>query len=278
MLATAVFLSFSILQAAIPQEDVSALLRECERNIEAMPKRMLDYGWTEKRTERRFDRRGEVTKETVAFYEVYPVSGTARPLRKLVSRNGVRLSEEQTAKELKRVASALEKMEREGRNNDEDRKQGRGKGFTLGILDFLRACQFTPVRRERFRDREAMVFDFRPRPDFRPEDFSQEVILNLVGRVWIDPVEKFVIRLQARPAQKNYPNADRLDDNPSLAFEVARLSDGVLIPSLMQVKTIGKARLFNGAETYFVIEWSDYKRFNTSIENYKIDPPKEKKP
>src|SRR4051812_16249544 len=72
--------------------DVGALLMEVARNEKAMLQRRLEYTWTAKVTDRELGRRGELKKESVSVYEVYPVRGEFA--RKLVSRDGVAVSRE----------------------------------------------------------------------------------------------------------------------------------------------------------------------------------------
>ena len=50
-------------------------------------------------------------------------------------------------------------------------------------------------------DRETIVFDFRPRAGFKPKNREESLIAKLIGVVWIDPVDKQVIRLEARLAE-----------------------------------------------------------------------------
>jgi hypothetical protein len=87
--------------------ETSALILEVARNEKAMLARRLEYTWTVKVTGRELNKRGEVTKQSVEVFEVYPVVGEFA--RKLVSRDGVPVSQERAEKELKKTAERLEK-------------------------------------------------------------------------------------------------------------------------------------------------------------------------
>ncbi|MBA3321234.1 MAG: hypothetical protein H0T45_07270, partial [Pyrinomonadaceae bacterium] len=156
--------------------DVPALLREVGRNQRQVDERISEYTYTRKGVEREISDRGEVKKEKIEVHEIYPVPGGGRVL-KLISENDVPLSPERMAKEEKRVAEELEKIERENQKRKQKREEverrnesGAGKDGDddVGITTFLRTSEFLSPRRERFRDREAIVFDFRPRPGFKP--------------------------------------------------------------------------------------------------------------
>ena len=86
------------MQPDVATLDISALIREVAQNERAMQPRRLEYTWTTKVTEREVNKRGEITKETVSVYEVYPVKGEF--VRKLVSENGVPVSPEKAEEQL----------------------------------------------------------------------------------------------------------------------------------------------------------------------------------
>jgi hypothetical protein len=131
--------------------DIGALLREVDKNQEKLEEHVGDYTYTEKRTERKINGRGEVTEETVKVYEIYPVPNR-NAVYKLISENGVALSAEKAAKEEKRVTEELEKAERERTKALEKREREKQKGTKkesdddVGVADFLRAAELVAPR------------------------------------------------------------------------------------------------------------------------------------
>ena len=71
--------------------DVVGVLREVGKNQDEVEKRVTEYAFTQKETDRELSDKGELKKETVKIYEVYPVSHR-EPVQKLISENGVPLS------------------------------------------------------------------------------------------------------------------------------------------------------------------------------------------
>jgi hypothetical protein len=210
-----------------------------------------------------------------------------------VSENGVELSGERAAKEEKRVIEELEKAERErekDRLEAERKKAEQAKKRAANkeeddpdISQFLRACEFVSPRREQFNGRDAIVFDFRPRPGFHPSNRSESLIAKLVGVVWIDPVDKQVMRLEARLAE-GFKIAGgllvSLRPGAALAMEQTRMIEGVWLPRFAQVNLSVKVLLFGGGDFNKTIEWTDYRHFSGDVNDYKLDSPKteEKKP
>jgi len=277
--------------------DVTALLREVGRNQELVEKRVSEYAFMQKETDREISGKGEVKKETTKVYEVFPVANRA-PIMRLISENGVVLSAERAAKESKRVEEEFLKAERD-RDKDEQRVERRRaerqrrkatKGEAEGdddpdVSQFLKICEFVSPRRERFRDRNAVVFDFRPRPGFRPGNREESLISKLVGVVWIDPIDKQVMRLEARLAESfKMAGGLLLSLRPGAGFviEQTRMEEGVWLPRLAQVNLSVKVLLFGGGDINKSIEWSDYKHFKGDVGDYKLEAPKaveqEKKP
>lgn len=269
--------------------DVPALLREVSRNQDQLEHRFTEYSFVQKETAREINSKGEVRKETVKVYEVFPIANR-EPVMKLISENGVVLSGERATREQKRVEEEFAKAEREKDKNQlraekarAERKRKKaaegkeGDDDDVDISQFLRIHEFVAPRRERFRDRDAVVFDFRPRAGFKPANRQEELISKLVGVAWIDPVDKQVMRLEARLAE-GFKMAGGLLVNlrPGAAFvmEQTRMVEGVWLPRMAQINLSVKVLLFGGGDYNQTIEWSDYKHFSGDVSEYKLDAPK----
>lgn len=274
--------------------DIVALLREVSRNQNELEKRFTEYSFQQKETSREINGKGELKKETIKVFEVFPLAHR-EPVMKLISENGVSLSGDRAVKEQKRVQEEFEKAERE-KEKDEQREQKRRaerekKRAAQGqddddvdISTFLLVCEFVSPRRERFRDREAIVFDFRPRPGFKSRNRQEDLISKLVGVVWIDPADKQVMRLEARLAEGFKMGGGllvNLRPGAAVVMEQTRMVEGVWLPRLAQINLSVKVLLFGGGDYNQTIEWSDYKHFSGDVHDYKLDAPKtdiEKKP
>ena len=125
--------------------------------------------------------------------------------------------------------------------------------------------------------RDAVVFDFRPRPGFKSSNRQEDLISKLIGVVWIDPVDKQVMRLEARLAE-GFKMAGGLLVNlrPGAAFvmEQKRMLEGIWLPRMAQINLSVKVLLFGGGDYNHTIEWSDYKHFSGDVGGYKLDAPK----
>ena len=168
---------------------------------------------------------------------------------------------------------AKNRAERQRRQADKEK----GGDDDVDISSFLRVCEFVSPRHERFQDRDAVVFDFRPRPGFKSSNRQEDLISKLIGVVWIDPVDKQVMRLEARLAE-GFKMAGGLLVNlrPGAAFvmEQKRMLEGIWLPRMAQINLSVKVLLFGGGDYNHTIEWSDYKHFSGDVGGYKLDAPK----
>lgn len=266
--------------------DIPALMREVSGNQDVLEERTAEYAFTQKETTREINDRGEIKKETVRIYEVFPVANRD-PVYRLISEDGVPLSAERAAKEERRVQDELVKAEKEGRENKEKRERrqaelakkqpaGKAEDEDPAISQFLRACEFVSPRRERFRDRDCIVFDFRPRPDFHPANRSESLISKLVGVLWIDPIDRQVMRMEARLAQGFKIGGGllvSLRPGAAMVMEQTRMEDGVWLPRLAHFNLSIRVLLFGGGDINKTFEWSDYKHFKGNVDSYKLEAP-----
>jgi hypothetical protein len=273
--------------------DIPALLRELAKNQDEDDRRVNDYTFREKVTERELDDKGQLKKETVKVYEVYPVVDYGT-VRKLVEENGSPLAPDRAAKEEKRAAEELEKAEREApknkekleRKREERRAKQKAKGgggsdkdddSDVGITTFLRASEFVSPRRERFHERDMIVFDFRPRAGFKPTTQAESVVSKLGGVIWIDPAERQVVRLEARLVEGFKVGGGlvaSIKPGSALVFEQTRLPDGVWLPLFAQINISARVMLFAGVSVNETHEFNDYKRFNAKSGEEKLNAPK----
>ncbi len=265
---------------ATEELDVAALLLEVGRNQDEIDNRVSEYAFKQTETDREINNKGELKKETVKVYEVYPLPNR-EPVHKLISEDGVPLSPERAAKEDRRVQEEFAKAEREKDKDEKKVAQQRAEREKKGaegteISPFLKACEFVSPRREMLSGRETIVFDFRPRAGFKPRNREESLIAKLIGVVWIDPVDKQVIRLEARLAE-GFKMAGgllvSLKPGAALVIEQTRMTQGVWLPRFAQVNLSVKVLLFGGGDFNKTIEWSDYRHFAGDVKDYKIDTP-----
>ncbi|HEX8089684.1 MAG TPA: hypothetical protein VF762_12565 [Blastocatellia bacterium] len=268
--------------------DIAALIREVETNGAAMHKQIREYTYSLKKTRRVLNEQGRPEAVQVQSFEAYPVSGE-HVLIQLTS-NGEPLPSWQIEADRRHAGKRLEKYEQEERQSEEGKKQrtegyvgagvyGRAQGkpvaLSIDLSAFLHSSEFYSPQFERVGNRDMIVLSFRPRPGVSlPRNKS--FVSKLVGSVWIDSVDKVVARLECWPA----PEFIKKDEakNPSraearLIYQQMKLPGGPWFPNLIRVNSAGDISLFDGLNWDVMFEFSDYRRFNATVEEVKIQDP-----
>ncbi|HEY0079827.1 MAG TPA: hypothetical protein VGB73_14540 [Pyrinomonadaceae bacterium] len=306
LLCLALLSQASAQEQSLQIQDIPALIGEAARNGQAFHRRMFDYTWTSTHTTREVNKRGEVTKQTVEVYETYPVRGEF--VKKLVSLDGSPVSKRRAERELRRVTESLERAERAGHASREATStpqpaarapetsselpvygptsafHGYGGGdISFAISRFLRAGFFHSPRRERRHEREAILLDFQPRADFRPASSIEEPYAKLAGRIWIDALDRVVVRLEAWPVEASFEAAQASNPasyphsspraEPSVVFEQTRLPDGMWLESFVRIRTTENREVFNRVRLDYTKQVGDFRRFDTTTGEARIEKP-----
>lgn len=278
--------------------DVPELLREAQRNGEAMGTRTFNYSWASKTLLRRFNTRGRVTKEIVQEHEVYPAHGLTHVVKKLVRENGLPLSPKRAAKEQKRLDAELESADialtlfSESSMSGEDAtgcpsfgvwtvlNGSDGKEISLGVSDFLCYGEFSSLRLESRNGRDAVALRFRPRAKLTTLDYDKVPFAKMVGVIWIDLKDKVVTRIEACSAESSH---SAIGQHPSCAeatiiFEDMRLPDGMWVRGLRHIKTMNAPLAFNGLKVEWKQEFTDYVRYDVRDQGYTPAESKQSQP
>lgn len=258
-----------------------------------MLERVSEYSFVQKETERAFDGKGGIKKETIKTYEVFPTRQGRRVL-KLVSENGVPLTGEKLVKEEQRVVKELEKSEAESARKQEKSVAGQKAEPERGgnidpseggleqqaILTILRVSEVYSPRFESFRDREAIVFNFRPRAGYKPRGFFDAVFSKLAGTVWIDREDKQIVRAETRVVENVKMGGGLLATfrkDSTIVFERAKFGE-VWLPKSSQDNASAKFLLFGSLDAATITEYSNYNRYTTEVKDYKVNDVDKPKP
>ncbi len=259
--------------AATATVDIPALFARIEANQKKLDERVTEYTFMLTESVRKLDGDGRVKDSEIKVYEVYPLTGGTR-VRKLVSVNGKPLSPGDAEKETRRVAKFTEeneerqKKKKESKAEDDDNAKRRQPSIT----EFLRACEFFNPRQETLRGREVIVCDFRPRKNFKPTTDNEKIIGKLAGTVWVDRADEEVSRLEGR-FDTDYKVGGglvaSLKRGAAFTYEQTRTAEGVWLPLREDFNAGIKIFLVAGLNVSVENQYSEYKRFTTSVQDEK---------
>ena len=284
-------------------DGIAKLINECGLRTTQMTGRLYNYTFQATDTEFVLDKQGRVKREDSKVSEVYPINiGNRRKwIYVQVSENGVPLSAEKIASERNRATKQALELEQQAsaasahQNNTtyEPRfssygikveKRG-GLSRTIWFInptDFLVSHDFYAPQRISFAGRETFLLYFKPRPGYvydkttvpypeGVEDYGR-AMSQLGGRVWIDALDKVIVRLEAEPARELSDTSNiNPDENAAVWFEFIRLPNGTWAPSVSRYNSYGREAVFWKTTTSRLRKYCDYKLFKTTAEVEKIE-------
>ncbi|HEX4946447.1 MAG TPA: hypothetical protein VFZ34_07290 [Blastocatellia bacterium] len=271
-----------------PLPDVAALLEAVKNNQSEIDRIRENYGYTRVTTERMLDDKGKLQDKETNTYDVSFYRG--RRLSKLVEKNGKPLTPEEEKKHLKQLEDIIKRInkqedekakkkaqadaKRKGEEEaDEDNSDNRGS-----ITEILQCSKLLNPRRELFRQREMIVFDFEPAPTCNPKTSTGKMAqkLKLIGAFWIDPNDKQIARLEMRLGDSFKVAGGLLasiKSGSAIVFEQERVNNEIWLPTYEEFNIALKVLLFKGINANGVTRFRDYKKFNVEAEKEKLKLP-----
>ena len=267
-----------------PPADIPALLKEIQANEDKVDNILENYSYTQKIIKRELGKDGilrETESETfqLSFYK-------GNRIRRLIEKNGKSLSEKEQKDEdrevEKRVAEIEKRIARREAKAVEQSSTGAPdeQSRRVSIAEVLRASRLINPRRERFRGRDVIVFDFEPNPDF---DYKNaQSFLKFFGKVggvmWIDEKDKQVARIDAVLFDSYKVGGGllaNLKKGASFTLEQERVNDEIWLPTTADINMAIKVFLVKGFNINQVIKSSNYRKFETEVKDAKVDEIKE---
>lgn len=259
-----------------PLPDIAALLKEVQANEDKVEDILDTYSYVQKNIRREVGKDGvlrELGSEAfqLSFYKGHRIS-------RMIEKDGKPLSRSEQAEQDKRAAKYAEEIEKKiARNEKDDSERGR----RISIAEMLRASTLRNPRRERFRGRDVIVFDFEPNPlfDYKNAKSMLRFFGKTVGSMWIDENDKQVARLEAFLADSFNIGGGlvaKLKKGASFTLEQERVNDEIWLPSVADINLSVRVLLVKGVEVNQVVRSYDYRKFSTEVKDASVDPIKQR--
>jgi hypothetical protein len=209
-------------------------------------------------------------------------------LRRRIEKDGKPLSAGDLEEENKRIAKRIREIEK--KEAQKQRKIDEGEGDSANseedrvtISDVLRASNLVNPRRERFRGRDVIVFDFEPNPGYKPRKNYEKLFGKMAGALWVDDADKQVARVEARLVD-SYKIAGgllaSLKEGGGFVLEQNRVNDEIWLPTRADINLSARVLLVKTLNAMQTVTYGNYQRFDVDAEKEKLANPvaEEKKP
>ncbi|MEP7074910.1 MAG: hypothetical protein ABI878_03800 [Acidobacteriota bacterium] len=258
--------------ASQPLPDLTQLLADVQANEDKVEGLLDTYSFTQKSTRRALGKDG-VLRDTesdtyqLSFYKGYRI-------RRMIEKNGQPLSkgdqedaDKDAAKQVAEIEKEISKSEKKSANGPPSEE---GKG--VSIAEVLRASKLAAPRRERFRDRDVIVFDFEPNPNFDYKNAKSMLKFfgKTAGVIWIDEKDKQVARVEAFLVDSFNVGGGvlaKLKKGATFTLEQSRVNDEIWLPSQADINLSMRVLMLKGIDVNQVIRSYDYHKFVTEVKD-----------
>lgn len=251
-------------QSNAPLPDPRQLMRDVVAHQKQVEKVRENFTYSSQITVQDLDSNGKVTKTESFENEDFFVNGHA--IRRQVKKNGKPLSDHDQQKETESVTRQVQKAEKTPSDQPLDGQQ------TIGISRVLEIMDVGPPRRETFRNRPTVVFDFVGRKNAKTHGMAEEASKKLKGTIWIDEADREVAHLEVTFFD-NFHVAGGLLANiqkgSSFRFDQAPVEGAMWLPTGGEGNVQARIVLVKNMRQHFMERNYDYKRFQVDAQQNK---------
>ncbi|HWA94669.1 MAG TPA: hypothetical protein VG844_08700 [Terracidiphilus sp.] len=238
-----------------PLPDVRKLVLEVAAHQKELDKVRESYTYTSFQTKQDIDKAGRVKKSETEEHEDFFVNGHI--IERTVKRNGQTLTGGDLEKETKRVTKLVEKAEKTPRGQPLE-------GPSITISRILELMDVRNERREMFRGRPTIVFDFVGRKDAKTHGVAENASKKLAGTLWIDEADRQVARMEVR-FDDDFRVAGglfaKVEKGSNFSFDQAPQEDGLWLPTGGEGLVQARVLLLKGIRQRIMERDYSYKRF-----------------
>ncbi|MGA9126799.1 MAG: hypothetical protein WB425_01525 [Terracidiphilus sp.] len=250
--------------AAPPLPEVHQLMKEVGERQKLVNKVQENYTYTSMQTIQDIDAKGKVTKTEAKEFEVFFVHG--KQIDRLVKKDGKPLTDEEQQKESERVTKAVEAAE------NPPAEKHKGEGFSLSMSQMLDLMDVHNQRRESYRGRPTIVFDFIGRKNAKTHGMEEDVSKKIQGTIWIDEADRTVTHVDVT-FNDNFHVAGGLVANvekgSNFHLDQALVNGEIWLPTGSEGTVTLRLFLVKGIRQHFTEQDYDFKRYHVEAEQSK---------
>lgn len=249
----------SITAAGQAAPDLQLILRQVEdhqKQVEAMRE---NYTYDCLQTTQELDGNGQVRKTDSEQREEFFVNGHL--IGRVVKRNGQPLTGADLDKENRRVAALVAKAQTTP-------PEQRLEGPSISVSRVLELMDLRNPRREMFRGRPTIVFDFVGRKDMKTHGILEDASKKLRGTVWIDAADLQVAHLEVTVAD-NFRLAGgflaSVQKGSSFRFDQAQVRGGLWLPAGSEADMQARILMFKNMRERMIQHDYGFRRFGVEL-------------
>jgi hypothetical protein len=254
-------LAQAVVEQPIP--DARALMKEVMEHQKKLEKVRENYTYTSLQTIQDVDGNGKVTKTETREGEDFFVNGHV--IERTVKKNGQPLTGRDLEKESDRVTKLVEKAMKTPSDQSLD-------GRSVSVSRVLEIMDVHNPRREAYRGRPTIVFDFSGRKNAKTHGMVEDATKKLQGTIWIDEADRQVAHMEV-VFTDNFRIAGGLlasvQKGSNFHFDQAPVSQGMWLPTGGEGTVQARVLMLKNMRQHVTERDYDYKIFNVDAQQQK---------
>lgn len=250
-------------QQAAPLPDIRQLIHEVTEHQKQLEKLRETYTYSSLDTTQEIDANGQVKKTETEENEDFFVNGHL--VRRRVKKNGQPLNEQEQQKETERVTKQVEKAEK---TPPDQPLEGQG----VSVSRVLEIMDVRNPRRESYRGRAAIVFDFVGRKDAKTHGLAEDASKKMQGTIWVDEADRQVAHMEVsfnddfRVAGGLVASIAR---GSNFHFDQAQVNGELWLPTGAEGTIQARVLMVKNLRQHFTEKDYDFKRFRVDTQQLK---------
>ena len=244
--------------------EIRQLLEQVREHQRQLDKVRENYTYTSAQTLQDIDANGQVKKTETSESEVFFVNSHA--VSRMVKKDGKPLDEHEQQKETERVTKEAQKAQNTPPDQQVEGEQQVSITKTLELMDVRNP------RREIYRGRPAIVFDFVGRKDAKTHGIIEDASKKLEGTLWIDEAGRQVAHLDVRFID-NFRVAGGLvatiQKGSNFHFDQSPVNGELWLPTGAEATVAARVLLVKSLRQHFTERDYDFKRFHVETQTGK---------
>jgi hypothetical protein len=249
---------------ALYAQDAREIVRKSVELDQSNWRRMKDYTWMARETERHLDSSGRTKSVDTQAWETIVLYG--EPHRRIIERDGHPLTPAEQQKQQQKLDRAVSKLEnetpeqRQRRLANREKQREKDREFLREIPDMYDLRLEGDAKVDGY---EVWVISATPKIGYRPKSRDAGPLMKIKGKVWIDKTEYQWVRLEAETTDTISFGLflARLSAGAKLVFEQTRVNDEVWLPKREFASGSGRLGLVKKITLEQELTWSNYRKF-----------------
>ena len=268
-----------------PLPDQQAFLQEVRKHLDTDEFRQLGYMYVETRRNRKLDKTGHPTGESVKILESYPGLPGEERWERVLSEDGKAIPPQELERRdrerqnhVEEYARKLVKDPEQMKAKEEREHERRRRELAESIDDISRVFDVRMVGREVIEGHDTILLALTPRNDAKPRTRAGGIMRNFNVRAWISDSDYELVRLDAEAIDTvsiGFGLLARVHKGSQASFQRRKVNGESWLPAhadyFLSVRVGLLAVLRRGGS----VEFSNYKKFGVDS-SYRIATPNQK--